>query len=188
MKEELKQKLEHISIHLNRFIDLSGRLVSWLVVLMVLATFFVVVMRYLFDTGWIALQESISYMHSIVFLVGAAYTLNHNEHVRVDIFYARLSSKKQAWIELIGHVFMLIPIMVFIIWISYPYVTSAWSIKESSPEAGGLPGVYLLKSLILVMAVLLIVQAVALIIRAILEIGGNNPKIYPEQAEQGVDV
>lgn len=185
MKEELKQKYQDIAIQLSRFIDWSGRLVSWLVVFMVLVTFFVVVMRYLFDTGWIAVQESISYMHSIVFLVGAAYTLKHNEHVRVDILYARMSSKMRAWVELIGHLFMLIPIMIFIIWISYPYISSAWSIKESSPEAGGLPGVYLLKSFILIMAALLIVQAVALIIRAILEICGNKPVIQSKLTESG---
>jgi len=145
-------------------------MVSWLVLAMVTIMFFVVVLRYVFDTGWIALQESISYFHSIVFLMGAAYTLQQDAHVRVDIFYSRLSKTGKAWIDLLGHIFILLPVMVFIIWISWPYVMNAWEVKESSREAGGLPGVYLIKSLILIMATLLIVQASALSLRAILQI------------------
>lgn len=170
----LNQYLVKIAFLLEQFIDWTGRLVSWLVISMVLVTFLVVVMRYMFDSGLIALQESISYMHSIVFLVGAAYTLKHDGHVRVDIFYARMSESAKAWVELIGHVFMLIPVMLFIIWISYPYVESAWKINESSPEAGGLPGVFLLKSLILVMAGLLVLQAISLIFQAILKIAAKH--------------
>lgn len=165
----LPQKSNNNSIanQLEQFIDWSGRLISWLVLGMVLLTFSVVLLRYFFDTGWIALQELISYFHSIVFLLGAAYTLKHDGHVRVDIFYSRLSDSGKAWINLIGHVFILLPVMSFIIWISWPYVSDAWQVQESSRDAGGLPGVYLLKSLIIVMAVLLIIQGLAQMLRAI---------------------
>jgi len=162
--------METIANRLERFIDWTGRMVSWLVLAMVTIMFLVVVLRYVFDTGWIALQESISYFHSIVFLMGAAYTLQQDAHVRVDIFYSRLSNIGKAWVNLLGHIFILLPVMVFIIWISWPYVMNAWEVKESSREAGGLPGVYLIKSLILMMATLLIVQAGALSLRAILQI------------------
>ena len=166
-----------IASHLEQFIDWSGRLVSWLVLGMVLLTFSVVLLRYFFDTGWIALQELISYFHSIVFLVGAAYTLKHDSHVRVDIFYSRLSDTGKAWVNLIGHVFILLPVMSFIIWISWPYVSDAWQVQESSRDAGGLPGIYLLKSLIIVMAVLLIMQGLALILRAIATIKDSGETV-----------
>ena len=174
MNLSLQIHIETIANRLEWFIDWTGRMVSWLVLAMVTIMFFVVVLRYVFDTGWIALQESISYFHSIVFLMGAAYTLQQDAHVRVDIFYSRLSKTGKAWIDLLGHIFILLPVMVFIIWISWPYVMNAWEVKESSREAGGLPGVYLIKSLILVMASLLIVQASALSLRAILQITGSK--------------
>lgn len=148
-------------------------MVSWCVLGMVLLTFLVVVLRYVFDSGWIALQESVTYLHSLVFLLGAAYTLKHDAHVRVDIFYSRFSERTKAWVELLGHLFILIPVMLFIAWISWPYISDAWAVKESSRDVGGLPGVYLLKSLILLMAGLLIIQALVLILRAGLKLGGS---------------
>lgn len=185
----MKQKIEQISALLCKLTDWIGRTVSWLVVGMVVVTFFVVVMRYLFDSGWVALQESISYMHSLVFLLGAAYTLKFDEHVRVDIIYTRLGQKGKAWVDLVGHLVMLIPVMAFIIWISYPYIESAWEIKESSKEAGGLPGVYLLKSLIIIMAGLLIVQAIALMLKSLLcIINPTKPKNDSQSNSPGATV
>jgi len=174
MNLPLHTHIENVANKLEQFINWTGRIVSWLVLAMVVIMFFVVVLRYVFDTGWIALQESISYFHSIVFLMGAAYTLQHDAHVRVDIFYSRLNKTGKAWINLLGHIFILLPVMVFIIWVSWPYVINAWDVKESSREAGGLPGVYLIKSLILVMAALLIMQASALSLRAVLQITGSK--------------
>ena len=174
MNSTLQQFFKSLSNRLEQFIDWIGRSVSWLVLAMVLVTFLVVVLRYMFDMGWIALQESISYFHSFVFLLGAAYTLQHNAHVRVDIFYDRLGDVGKAWVDLIGHVFILLPVMIFILWVSWPYVADAWRVNESSREAGGLPGVYLLKSLILLMAGLLILQGLALIIQALLKITSPN--------------
>ncbi len=171
MTGHLSTQLENIANRMEQLIDWSGRVVSWCVLFMVLLTFLVVVMRYVFDTGWIALQESVSYLHSLVFLLGAAYTLKHDAHVRVDIFYSRFSERTKAWVELLGHLFILIPVMLFIAWISWPYISDAWAVKESSRDAGGLPGVYLLKSLILLMAGLLIIQALVLVLRAGLKLG-----------------
>lgn len=170
MNPMLQHTIELISKKLEQFIDWIGRSISWLTLAMVLVTFLVVVLRYVFNTGWIALQESISYFHSVVFLLGAAYTLKQNAHVRVDIFYDRLSETGKAWVDLLGHLFILMPVMIFILWVSWPYVTDAWRVKEGSREAGGLPGVYLLKSVILMMAGLLILQGIALILTAILKI------------------
>lgn len=156
-----------IITHIENFIEWTGRTVSWLTLAMVLVTFFVVLMRYAFNTGWIALQESINFMHALVFLSGAAYTLKHNAHVRVDIVYQKLSTRSQAWIDLIGYIFVLLPVMIFIFWISWDYVAESWMVLESSREAGGLPGIFILKTCILLMAILLMLQSVAHALRAL---------------------
>ena len=159
---------------IEKFIDFTGRAVSWLTLGMVLTTFLVVLLRYLFDTGSIALQESISYMHALIFLIGASYTLKHNEHVRVDIFYHKLNLKQRALVDLLGNLLILLPVMFFILWISWPYIFNSWSVFESSREAGGLPGIFLLKSFILVMAGLLILQSFALILKSIHTLNNRN--------------
>jgi len=180
MNSKLRHFIDITAEKLEQFIDWTGRSISWFVLAMVLVTFMVVLLRYVFDMGWIALQESISYFHSLVFLLGAAYTLKQNGHVRVDIFYNRLGKKGKAWVDLIGHILILMPVMIFIIWVSMPYIMDSWSVAESSREAGGLPGVYLLKSLILVMAGLLILQGLAMTLKALLTVTGNEG-ITPEQ-------
>ena len=152
---------------IESFIDWSGRTVSWLSLLLVLVTFTIVVLRYVFDSGSIALQEVTTYLHATIFLVGMAYTLQQDAHVRVDIFYARCSKQSKAWIDLFGALFLLLPFMLFISWISWLYIIDSWSVLEGSREAGGLPGVFLLKSLILVMAFLLSLQACTQIARNI---------------------
>ncbi len=154
-------------VSIESFIDWSGRTVSWLSLFLVLVTFIVVILRYVFDSGSIALQEVSTYLHASVFLIGMAYTMQHNAHVRVDIFYARFSKQTKAWIDLFGAVFLLLPFMLFISWISWQYIVESWSVFEGSREAGGLPGVFLLKSLILVMTFLLSLQAFTQIVRHI---------------------
>jgi len=154
------QRLESIN-------KITGLAVSWLTLLMVIITFLVVILRYIFDFGSIALQESITYMHACVFLLGAAYTLQKNAHVRVDIFYQKFSDKNRALIDLFGTLFFLVPSMLFIFIISWEYVTESWGVFESSREAGGLPGVFLLKSAILIMAALMLIQGAANILRSI---------------------
>ena len=107
------QQLAHKLESLNEW---CGRTISWLTLVMVIITFLVVVLRYLFDIGWIAMQESVSYMHAMVFLVGASYTLKHNGHVRVDIFYRKMTPKAQARVDILGSLFLLLPVCVFIFW------------------------------------------------------------------------
>jgi|TARA_B100000745_G_scaffold155987_2_gene102206 TRAP-type mannitol/chloroaromatic compound transport system permease small subunit len=150
--------------------EYSGRWVSWLTLGAVLTLFVVVVLRYAFQTGSIALQESVTYMHGLIFLIGAAYTLKHDEHVRVDIFYTRFSARGKAIIDLIGTLVLLLPFSLTIAYLSWDYVEASWRIKESSSEAGGLPGLYLLKSTLLLMAALLINQGLATLGRSILTI------------------
>lgn len=145
-----------------------GKTISWLTLLMVLITFLVVSLRYAFDIGWIAMQESVGYMNSLVFMLGAAYTLKNNQHVRVDIFYQGFSTTTQAWINCLGTLLLLFPVCFFIIFISWEYIAESWRIREGSQHSGGLPGLYLLKSSIIAMAVLLILQGLSIVLSNLL--------------------
>ncbi len=156
---------------LNEFL---GRLISWFTLGMVVITFAVVVLRYAFNQGWIAMQESVTYLHALVFMLGAAYTLKHDGHVRVDIFYNRLDARGRAWVDLVGAILLLLPVAGFILWISWDYVASSWSLLEGSREQGGLPAVFLLKSAIPALGVLLILQGVSQAIHALLVITGHG--------------
>lgn len=134
---------------------------------MVVITVLVVVMRYLFDQGSILLQESVLYLHAVAFLLGIPYALRHDSHVRVDLVYSRLGGRGRAWVNLTGHLLTLIPVGVLIIIYCTPYVRASWRILEGSSEVGGIPGVFLLKTLIPVAAGLLLLQGLAEIIRCI---------------------
>ncbi len=152
----------------------TGTAISWLTFFMVLVAFVVVVLRYVFDIGWIWMQESVTWMHALVLLVGAAYTLKHDEHVRVDVLYQGMSNDRKAWVNLVGTVVLLLPTALFILYSSWEFVAESWKVKEQSREAGGLPGVYLLKSVIPLMACLLFLQGVALLLRSILTVKGKR--------------
>ncbi len=160
------QSLEKICNRIDTLNERVGQFTSWLVLAMVCVTFAVVVMRYGFDFGRIAMQESITYLHAFVFMLAGAYTLKHNEHVRVDIFYQSMDSKNKARVDFFGSIFLLLPISIFILWISFDYVSSSWKLLEQSREAGGLPFVYILKTVIPAMAILLLLQALSMCGRA----------------------
>lgn len=152
---------------LETLADLTGRAIAWGILLMVLITFAVVLLRYALDTGWIAMQESITYLHALVFMLGIAYTLRHQGHVRVDIFYHKFSDKARAWVNLLGTLLLLYPLMGFIFWISWEYVIASWKAFEGSREAGGLPAVFLLKSLLLLMPLSVMLQGLAVALRSL---------------------
>lgn len=154
---------------LDRFSATTGRLTSWLTLLMTVITFVIVVMRYLFDEGAVWLQESVTWMHAMVFMVGAAYTLQQDEHVRVDIFYRDMSALRRAWVDLLGVLLFLLPLCLFLAYKSWSFVEISWSLHESSREPGGLayPFVPLLKSIVLLMPALLGLQGVSLLLRSV---------------------
>lgn len=166
--------MQNIVRYIDRLNDVIGRSISWLTVLMVIVTFLVVVLRYIFSSGWIAMQESVIYMHAFVFMTGIAYTLKQNRHVRVDIVYERIGPRSRAWVDLFGAIFLLIPFCLFIIVISWNYVSLSWSLLEGSRDAGGLPAVFLLKTMIPLMAILLMLQGVAQGLRSILLLTGQH--------------
>jgi len=144
---------------LRNFIALCGKTVAWLTVVIVLLTFTIVVLRYGFNLGWIWLQESLTYLHVMVFTIAAAWTLQQDGHVRVDIFYTKMTDQKRALVDLVGTLIFLIPFCIFVLITAWPYVSNSWKLLESSREAGGLPLVFLLKSLIMIMPALLLGQA-----------------------------
>jgi TRAP-type mannitol/chloroaromatic compound transport system permease small subunit len=162
-----------------------GEWAAWLALGMVLVTFAVVVLRYAFDIGSIALQESVTYMHAVLFMLGIAYTLEHNGHVRVDILYAGLSRRGRARVDLLGTLLLLIPVCVLIIWLGWAYVAESWRVREASRETGGLPAVYLLKSLILIMPILLLAQGLSSALRNWLFLAGMEEALPPGDGEIG---
>jgi len=164
----------------NHIITAIGHCVSWAALILVLTTCLIVIMRYLFNIGSVALQESLLYMHSLIFLLGAAWTLQKDGHVRVDIFYRPLSPRGKAWINAFGTLLLLIPTCIFLLWISWQYVASSWSYFEGSRESGGIDAVFLLKTLLLVMPVLLILQGLANLLYSLLVISG---RIQPEATD-----
>jgi TRAP-type mannitol/chloroaromatic compound transport system permease small subunit len=160
--------LNRIVNYLDAVNELIGSSVSWLTLAMMVITCLIVVARYIFNLGSIALQETVMYMHGMVFMLGIGYTLKHQGHVRVDIFYEKLPIRKKALIDLFGSLVFLLPIGMFIFLASINYVSFSWSLGESSAQPGGLPGVFLLKTLIPLMALLLVLQGLAEIGRSII--------------------
>ena len=159
---------------IDRLNDLTGRLVSWITLLMVIVTCAVVLARYVFGVGSIALQESVMYMHGIVFMLGIAFTLKEQGHVRVDVLHEKFSRRTRTLIDITGTVLFLLPVSIFILLTSLDYISFAWSFQESSAQPGGLPGVFLVKTLIPVMAALLALQGIAEILRGIVSLAGQR--------------
>ncbi|TKB44626.1 TRAP transporter small permease subunit [Thalassotalea mangrovi] len=177
------QWLAKVVTFIDKVNEILGRLIAWLTLVIVLLTFLVVVLRYGFNIGSIALQESVLYAHATIFMLGAAYTLKHNGHVRVDVFYHRCSEKTQAWINLFGTVFLLLPVMIFMAWISSDFISASWNIMEKSREPGGLPFVYLNKSLIYALAFTMSLQGIAEVCRNVLILQGKLD-VKHEEMEQ----
>lgn len=159
---------------IDRLSLVTGRAISWLTLGMVVVTFVIVVLRYVFDLGWIWLQESVTWMHALTFMIAAAYTLNKDEHVRVDIFYRQMSPYRQHLVDLIGTIVLLLPVSAFLLLSSLEYVAMSWQIGETSREAGGLPALYLLKTVIPVTASLLALQGIALALKSLLALRSHD--------------
>lgn len=147
---------------IDRGINRLGAAAAWLNLGLVAATCIVVALRYALGVGAIALQESVIYMHCLALSAGLAYTLGRDQHVRVDLLYARMGERGKSWVNLCGHLLLLVPTCVCIAAVSLPYAVRSWAILEGSPEVGGVPAVFLLKSLLPASAMLLALQGLAL--------------------------
>jgi len=164
-----------VSHAIDRLNEQIGRGAAWLALAMVLLQFTVVVMRYVFGVGSILMQEGVIYLHAALFLCGAAYTLLHGGHVRVDILYRSASPQHKALVDLLGTLFLLFPVCAIIVWATLPYVGQSWSVLEGSKETSGIPAVFALKSLILLFAALMALQGVSMALRSILTLSGHPP-------------
>jgi TRAP-type mannitol/chloroaromatic compound transport system permease small subunit len=168
---------------IDRLNDAIGRSVAWLTLAMVLIAFTVVVLRYVYAIGWVWMQESYVWLHGIVFMIGAGYTLLHNGHVRIDIIYRPAGDRYKAVIDLFGSLLLLLPMVLIVFLVSIDYVASSWGKLEESREAGGLPGLFLLKTVIPLFCLLLGLQGLALAGRSLLVLSGNR-EFLPDAEER----
>ncbi|ATJ81122.1 TRAP transporter small permease subunit [Halomonas beimenensis] len=174
------RELPSLIERLDRLSEWLGRSLSWLILLMMLIQFLIVVLRYVFSVNSIPMQESVMYMHATVFMLAAGYTLRHDGHVRVDIFYRAMTAKRKALVDLLGTLLLLAPVMIFVILVSLGYVGKSWRILEGSPESGGIPGVFLLKTLIPLFAGLMLLQGLVEAWRNVLVLTG---RLAPKEEE-----
>lgn len=151
-----------------------GAVAMWLALTMVLVQFGVVLLRYVFGFSSIFINESVLYLHASIFMLGAGYTLWAQGHVRVDIFYARFSPRRQAMVDIFGHLALLGPSLVMLLYWSWPMVRRSWAILEGPISVGGIPASYLLKSLVPAFCVLLLIQGVSALIRDVIRLRGDQ--------------
>lgn len=146
---------------IDRLIGVLGLCVSWLVALLILNAVTVVILRYGFNISVTAMQESIGYLHATIFMLGICHAFQQNAHVSVDAVHDRLPPTVQTYIKLAGNLFLLLPFTVVLLWVSREYVGNSWMLREHSPETDGLPFVFLLKSLIPLMAITLLLAGLS---------------------------
>lgn len=169
----LSERIDRISLAI-------GRLVAWLVLLMIAVAAYNAVARYfgrftglnLSSNAYLELQQ---YLFSALFLLSAAAALAQDEHVRVDVLYTRLGRRARSWIDLAGTLIFLIPFSAFAIAMAWPSVSSSWAIGEVSPDPGGLPR-YPLKSLVPIAFTLLIVQGISQAIKQVASLRGYGAR------------
>ena len=162
--------MDRISSQLDNFSEITGKICSWFVAVMVIVTCIVVIMRYGLDMGSVMLQDVVLYLHGGLFLLGAAFALKRGAHVRVDIFYRNFSDSRKALVDLIGNLIFLQPVCWAILFYSWGYVEFSWRIMEVSAEPDGLPFVYIQKSWLIAVALLLAIQSFSEIIKSALKI------------------
>lgn len=150
---------------IDRLNSAVALVVRWLALIMVLVQFCIVIGRYVFGYNSIAAQESVLYMHATLFMLGAGFTLLVDKHVRVDVFFAKLSARAKRRIDIFGHLFLLIPSMTALLYWSWPSVRNSWKILEGPISVGGIEAVFLLKSLIPAFCILVLLQSVSILVR-----------------------
>ncbi|VUD67608.1 hypothetical protein TDB9533_03881 [Thalassocella blandensis] len=156
--------MNKVSSFISGMNDLIGRTLSWLTLLMAI-TMLLVILGRAFNLGSLAIQESVTYMHAMVFMLCMAYTLKEQGHVRVDVNYRRMNFLQKAWVDVIGAILFILPFSIFLIAISWQFVVESWRIREGSPNPGGIQAVFLLKTLIPLGGFLLGLQGLVELIR-----------------------
>jgi TRAP-type mannitol/chloroaromatic compound transport system permease small subunit len=166
--------LRRIAGWIDRFSRHAGHAVSWLTLAMVLLTTVDVIMRYVFRTGAVFVQELEWHLFGLVFLLAAGYALMMDAHVRVDIFYSQMSPRAKAWIDFLGTLLFLFPVCALVIWSSHKFIANSWGFQEGSPDPGGLPARYLMKSAIPLGFILVAIQGVSELIKSYLRIAARE--------------
>ncbi len=156
--------------------EATGRIVSWLALVLTALTAYDVVARYLFHAGSVALQEAEWHVFAVLFLIAAAYTLKHDAHVRVDVFYGRLGPRGKGIVDLFGTVVFLLPFTALLTWTSWNFVSMSWEMGESSADPGGLPYRWLMKGMIPVGFFLVGLQGIALSIHSLIAVITGTPQ------------
>lgn len=155
----------HFANTIDQINTAIASMIRWLALIMVLVQFCIVIGRYVFGFNSIAAQESVLYMHATLFMLGAGFTLLVDKHVRVDVFYAKVTDATRRRIDIMGHIFLLIPSMTALLYWSWPSVRNSWKILEGPISVGGIEAVFLLKSLIPAFCILILLQSLALLVR-----------------------
>ena len=165
---------------IDRITSTIGGAARWFALGLVLVTALVVVQRYVFGFASTKLQESVFYLHALLFLLSSASALLHGGHVRVDVFYAKADARGKAWTDLVGTYLALMPMCALILWSSTGYMNSTWRILERSRESDGLPLVFMLKTAIPLFAILMILQGLSMAARAAMTLAGRRAPATPE--------
>lgn len=170
--------------YLMQFINLINRLIgnifSWLSLGIVGVCFWVVVERYAFGNTRLWMQDLYPWMNGVMFTAVAGYALYRNDHVRVDIFFRPASTVRKAWMDLVGVLVFLMPFAWVVYQYTHVFVQRSWRLMEASANPGGMPGLFVLKSFILVFAAVIAIQGIAMLIRSILIIAGREDLVPPD--------
>lgn len=168
--------LKNLSRFIDRINEWIGRGVAWVTLGLVVVIFFDVVMRYLFNTSFVFTQELEWHLFGFIFLIGAGYTLLHDGHVRVDIFYQRLGLRGRGWANFLGVILFLIPGCILVIETSWQFMLNSYAIMEGSPDPGGIPFRFVIKACIPIGFSLLLLQGISLGIHSLMQILGIETK------------
>lgn len=163
--------------YINGLNKLIGNAFSWLSLGIVLVCFTVVFERYVFGTTRLWAQDLYVWLNGAMFTAVAGYTLYRNDHVRVDIFYRGASPRRKAIADLIGVTVFLLPFMFVVYTYCLPFVRRSWNLYEHSANVGGMPGLFILKSFIIVFAVLVALQGISMICRSVLVLARRDDLI-----------
>jgi len=153
--------VRELARRIDTFQEQFGRAVSWLMFGMVVVVFSDVVFRYLFNRSWVFIQELEWHLFGLVYLLAAGYTMLHDEHVRVDILYAKLSPRRKALVDLVLLFVMFFPSCLLVIYTTWPFLRNSFLVNEGSPDPGGIPARWALKSVIVIAFALLILQGIS---------------------------
>lgn len=166
--------LKLVSKKADSLIELIGKVSSILIFFLILMITLSVVLRYFFSIGYVWLQDLYIWMHASIILLGVSFTLKHNGHVRIDLFYRNASDRYKNIVNIFGHIFLTLPFCALLINYSYDYFYRSYLLSESSKETGGLPAIYILKFLIFFMGITLMIQVLNNIYKIIKGENGNN--------------